>query len=115
MPDLHISLFGPFEIRLDGEVLARLDSAKVRALLAYLAAEAGWPQPRGILSGLLWPGYPQASANQSLRQALYSLRKGWGIRIGWMRTGRRLPWCRGRGVGLMRWSWRGRWLAPAPR
>ena len=75
---LEIRLLGNFEARIDGKPVTGFESVKVRALLAYLAAEAGRPQPRTTLSGLLWPGYPQASANQSLRQALYSLRKALG-------------------------------------
>jgi len=77
MVDLPISLIGPLEIRLDGEVRARFKFSKVRALLVYLAAEPGRSHSRSTLSGLLWPGYPQTSANQSLRQAL----KGFGLQV----------------------------------
>src|SRR3990172_2706047 len=78
MPHLSISLLGPFEARLDGEVVQHFDSVKVRALLAYLAAESGRPHSRVALAGLLWPDYPEPSAQKSLRQALYSLRKTLG-------------------------------------
>jgi DNA-binding SARP family transcriptional activator len=75
MAKIEISLLGRFEIRLEGEVIQGFDSLKVRALLAYLAAEANRSQARSTLAGLLWPDYPDPSAHTSLRQALYSLRR----------------------------------------
>ena len=75
MPGLIISLLGPFAVWLDGKVITSFKSNKVRALLAYLVAEAGRPQVRGSLAGLLWPNFPEGLARKSLNQALYSLRK----------------------------------------
>jgi DNA-binding SARP family transcriptional activator len=46
--------------------------------LAYLAAEAGRPQNRTTLAGLLWPDWPEEAASKNLRHTLYSLRKALG-------------------------------------
>ncbi|MGC9334406.1 MAG: BTAD domain-containing putative transcriptional regulator, partial [Anaerolineae bacterium] len=51
---------------------------KARALLAYLAVEAGRPHRRDTLAGLLWANSPQTKARQSLRQALADLRRALG-------------------------------------
>ena len=50
MADLSLSLFGPFLVTIDGAPIPELGSAKARALLAYLAAEADRPHRRE-----LWP------------------------------------------------------------
>ena len=71
---------GGFEVRLDGEVITSFESSKVRALLAYLAVEAGRPQRREALAGLIWPEWPQASVMSNLRYALADLRKNIGDR-----------------------------------
>jgi len=47
MARLDIMLFGPFQLMLDGEPVAGIDSDKVRALLAYLALEADRPHRPG--------------------------------------------------------------------
>jgi len=71
---LEIRLLGTFEANLDGVSLAPFRSAKVRALLAYLAVEAGRPHRRVALATLLWGEYAERDANHSLRQALANLR-----------------------------------------
>jgi predicted ATPase/DNA-binding SARP family transcriptional activator len=50
----------------------------VRALLAYLAVEAGQPQSRAYLCALLWPDLPEKSARRNLTQALTALRRALG-------------------------------------
>jgi DNA-binding SARP family transcriptional activator len=47
----------------------------VRSLLVYLAVESSRPHRRERLAALLWPGWPDASARTSLRNALSNLRK----------------------------------------
>jgi len=71
---LQIYLFGAFQAVLNGEMLRAFDSDKARALLAYLAVEAGLPHRREKLAGLLWPEMPAKRARASLSQALYNLR-----------------------------------------
>jgi len=78
VPGLTISLLGVFEVQKDGALVSHFESLKGRALLAYLAAEAGRPHARGALAGLLWPDWPEAAAQKNLRHTLYSLRKTLG-------------------------------------
>lgn len=73
MPQLVIRLLGPFVVTKDGQPVT-FSYDKVRALLAYLAVEAGRPIARARLAGLLWPDQPHISAHDSLRQALSRLR-----------------------------------------
>jgi predicted ATPase/DNA-binding SARP family transcriptional activator len=74
MPHLSIALIGPVEVTLDGAPVPSFDYAKVRALLAYLAAERTRAHARDTLAELLWPGQPGAAGRNSLRSALVSLR-----------------------------------------
>ena len=47
-------------------------------MLAYLAVESSRPHRREQLAALFWPGWPDASARTSLRNALSNLRKAIG-------------------------------------
>src|SRR5512136_1172558 len=80
MAHLTLSLLGTFEASLDGQPVTGFESNKVRALLAYLAAESDRPHSRQTLAGLLWPGYPDRSALNNLRSALANLRQAVGDR-----------------------------------
>jgi len=71
---LSLSLFGPFQATLDGEVVTGLKSDKARALLAYLVVEAERPHRREKLAGLLWPEWPEQAARGNLRRVLSNLR-----------------------------------------
>ena len=74
MAHLSLSLLGPPGVRLDGRLITDFHSDKVRALLAYLAVEAGRAHRREALATLLWGEYPQHNAQRSLSQALSNLR-----------------------------------------
>jgi DNA-binding SARP family transcriptional activator len=80
MARLNIHLLGPLVVQLDGLPVDGLNWSRARALLAYLAVEAGRPHPRETLSGMLWPDQPERSARTNLRNALSSLRKAIGDR-----------------------------------
>ena len=67
MARLSLSCLGPFQVTLDGQAVTGFKSAKVRALLAYLAVEAGRSHRREVLAGLLWPEWPDRDALSSLR------------------------------------------------
>jgi predicted ATPase/DNA-binding SARP family transcriptional activator len=84
MAGLLLSLLGPFQVTRDGQPLTAFATDAVRALLAYLATEAGPPHRREALAGLLWPEEPDARAMQSLRQTLSRLRQALaeGERVG---------------------------------
>jgi DNA-binding SARP family transcriptional activator len=73
MPVLSVNLLGPFTVTKDNRPVA-FAYEKVRALLAYLCAEAEQSHSRARLAGLLWPDQPQSAAQESLRQALSRLR-----------------------------------------
>jgi DNA-binding SARP family transcriptional activator len=74
MAHLAIRLLGPFEVTLEGEPVTQFETLKTRALLAYLAAEAGRPHPREALAEMLWPDRPEGAARANLRHTLRSLR-----------------------------------------
>ncbi|MEZ4660946.1 MAG: BTAD domain-containing putative transcriptional regulator [Caldilineaceae bacterium] len=71
MTTLHLYLFGPPRVELDG-VTIHVERRKVLALLAYLAVS---PQrhSRDVLATLLWPGYDQSEARAHLRRTLSNL------------------------------------------
>ena len=72
---LTLSLLGPFQANLDGELINHFPTDKVRALLAYLAMEADCPHRRDTLAGLLWTEWPNRQARRNLRKSLYWLRQ----------------------------------------
>lgn len=77
MPQLTLNLLGPFEATLNNQPLRKFRTTRAQGLLAYLATESALGaeiQRRQGLMGILWPGYPQKSAQINLRQALYHLR-----------------------------------------
>jgi predicted ATPase/DNA-binding SARP family transcriptional activator len=91
MARLLICLLGPLQVTLDGKPVTGFESDKVRALLAYLAAEADRPHRREKLAGLLWPGWPERSARTNLRHALFNLRTAIGDRVPSGNTGASPP------------------------
>ncbi len=72
-PRLHLHLLGGFRATLDDTPLTRFESAKVRALLAYLAVEADHPHSRDELSTLLWSERDSKAARNNLRRSLSNL------------------------------------------
>lgn len=73
MSHLSFSLLGSFQLQKNGQLVTAFHSAKVRALLAYLAVEAERPHQRTALAGLFWPEWPEAAARTYLRQAVNNL------------------------------------------
>jgi DNA-binding SARP family transcriptional activator len=65
---LHLYALGPLEVRL-GEKLVTFPTRKTLALLIYLAIESG-PQPREVLTALLWPEASSKRSHGSLRNTL---------------------------------------------
>ena len=78
MSHLTLCLLGPIQASLDGRPITSFRSNKVRALLAYLALESDRRHARDSLAGLLWPGYTDRSALNSLRSSLANLRRALG-------------------------------------
>lgn len=75
MTRASVTLLGGFHLRLDSEAGLTLPTRKAQALLAYLAARLGRACPRDKLLALLWGDTTEARARNSLRQALFTLRK----------------------------------------
>ncbi len=76
MPFLDLSLFGSFEASLAGRPLTKFRINKAKALLIYLAVENNQGSGnREHLMTLFWPGMPQTSGQQNLRQTIYYLRQ----------------------------------------
>jgi predicted ATPase/Tfp pilus assembly protein PilF len=78
---LRIHLLGPLRLRLPEDNTPAFRSNKTRALLAYLAVEAGQPHHRGALAALLWPDLPEDAARNNLSQTLGRLRHALGTEI----------------------------------
>ena len=74
LPTFGLWLLGRFELT-GPDGIVDLPGGKLKALLAYLACTAPHPQPRERLAALLWGSRFDAQAKQSLRQALFRLRK----------------------------------------
>lgn len=71
---LHLHLLGSPSQSIDGDEVTGFRSTKTRALLYYLA-ETGKTHTRDSLAALFWPTFNESKANNSLRNALSSLRK----------------------------------------
>ena len=69
MTRLSVALLGSFQVTLDGTPVTHFESARVRALLALLAAEAERPHTREAIAELLWPERPPGAALADLRHA----------------------------------------------
>ena len=72
---LVITTLSELTFQLDGEAVSGFSSRKAEALLVYLAIEKGVAHRRERLFTLLWPGMPEKSARNNLRQVLFALRK----------------------------------------
>lgn len=72
---LKLSFLGTFLARSGETVIQEFESAKVRALLAYLMLESEKPHSRNHLTGLLWGEGDDLKSAKNMRQALSNLRK----------------------------------------
>ncbi len=71
----QLLLMGPCQLFYKAQPVAGLSSAKMQALLAYLAVEAEQAHTREFLAELLWPERPAGLARQNLRQTLTRLQR----------------------------------------
>jgi DNA-binding SARP family transcriptional activator/tetratricopeptide (TPR) repeat protein len=84
MASLQLTLLGGFQARIGSGPALPLRTRKAQALLAYLALSAGRAHPRDKLATLLWGNSPEGQARNSLRQALFALRRALpagGVRV----------------------------------
>lgn len=75
MAELEIRLLGPLQVSVAGQPVLNFKSNKARALLVYLAVEAGKLHHRAVLAGTFWPDLPEQSALSNLRDNISFLRK----------------------------------------
>ncbi len=78
MPELSLSLLGPFQAWTANGIPRPFRTLKERALLSYLVVENDRSHRRETLADLFWPDRLEGIARNSLRQALYGLRQGIG-------------------------------------
>jgi len=79
---LYLHFLGTFHVTLDDKREPTIETAKAKALLAYLAMENSRPHRREQLATMLWPESDQQAAHQNLRQALYVLRQQLRLPLG---------------------------------
>jgi DNA-binding SARP family transcriptional activator len=89
---LRVSLLGEQSITAAGTG-ARARSSRSVALVAFLAAHAGAPQPRQRIAGLFWPGSTDAQALTNLRRELHQLRQVLADEPALVVTSTDLCWC----------------------
>lgn len=73
MSSWKVTLFGKFNITYDGKKISRIKARKVQELLCYLLIFKDHPQPRELLSEVLWRDHPTEKSRKYLRQALWRL------------------------------------------
>ncbi len=78
MSTLHISLFGKFCARRDGQLLEGFDARKVQELFCYLLLHRDHALSRETLASVLWPETTTALSKKSLRQVLWQLQSALG-------------------------------------
>ena len=70
---LHLQLLGNFRLSVDDQLVSRVDSPRLQALLAYLLLQRQAPVLRRQVAFSLWPDSTEAQARNNLRQALPDL------------------------------------------
>jgi DNA-binding SARP family transcriptional activator/predicted ATPase len=71
---LHVQLLGDFRLVYGDEPVTRVNTARLRTLLAFLVLHRDTPQARQHLAFLFWADSTEAQARNNLRQALHQLR-----------------------------------------
>jgi DNA-binding SARP family transcriptional activator len=75
---LEITLFGPMQVRVEGQPFPKLRSRKALWLLAILALRDGAPATRERLAFALWPDTQTNTALANLRVVMSDLRNALG-------------------------------------
>jgi len=76
MIKLTLNVLGALELSIDDRpIITNFRTDKVRALLIYLALEAGRPHRRNTLAALLWSEFTEQSSRRNLRKGLFYLRQ----------------------------------------
>ena len=88
---LHVTVLGEQAITGDGAGVQTRSSRAV-ALVAFLVAHVGVPQPRQRIAGMFWPDSTDAQALTNLRRELHHLRQALGDDRSLVVTPRNLCW-----------------------
>ncbi|MEM7028052.1 MAG: tetratricopeptide repeat protein [Chloroflexota bacterium] len=75
MSQLAIHLFGPFQLKIDNQILPINMPDRSKALFSYLIAERDRAHSRQTLAGFMWPDLPKTKALNNLRYSLHVLRQ----------------------------------------
>jgi DNA-binding SARP family transcriptional activator len=73
MSELHIRLFGKFEVRQGVQVQTAAWTHRAQELLGYLVLHRDKPHPREALIDTLWSDYSPAQSRKQLRQVLWEM------------------------------------------
>jgi DNA-binding SARP family transcriptional activator len=73
-PTLRVSLLGGFEL-VQGSEPVRVESGRLRSLIAWLALHLEGPQPRQRVAAELWPESTDGQARTNLRNLIHQLRR----------------------------------------
>ena len=73
MSSWKVTLFGKFNIEHGEKKISRIEAHKVQELLCYLLIFRDRPQPRELLSEILWGNRSTAKSRKYLRQTLWRL------------------------------------------
>jgi hypothetical protein len=73
--DLEARLFGSFEVRYRGQMLAPWPSQRAASLLKFLLLHRGRAVRREVLMDAFWPGSSAKSARNNLNVTVYQLRQ----------------------------------------
>ncbi|HAW55565.1 MAG TPA: hypothetical protein DCX29_11825, partial [Hyphomonas sp.] len=81
---LHVSLFGSFQVATPSETPIDISNRRARTILAMLSINPGQSLSRDLVSKLIWAGRFKPQARASLRQCLHDLKRefqgsGWEI------------------------------------
>ena len=72
---LHIGLLSTFRLTYGDEPVTRVDTPRLRSLLAYLVLHCGLPQIRQHIAFTFWPDSAEKQALTNLRHLLHDLRR----------------------------------------
>lgn len=96
---LYVTLLGGFAVERNGISITNFRTDKIRALLAYLVAEAERPHRREWLAALFWPETGDDVAKRNLRQSLHRLKSAIPGDDGWLEMTRQTVLLRAAAVG----------------
>jgi len=89
---LQVTLLGEQAIADDATGTVRTRSSRTIALVGFLVAHAGSPQPRQRIAGLFWPDSTDAQSLTNLRRELHHLRQVLGEETSLVVTSKDLCW-----------------------